>query len=223
MIKVTNLTKIFNNGRPNEHIALRDISFHINPKELVLLKGESGSGKSTLLSLIAALLKPTSGDIEVDGEKIAKLPDNFSAVFRREKIGFIFQKFNLIPTLSVFGNIILPLVPSKLSQKEIEIKAQKVMKKFSIEHKKDTLAKQLSGGEQQRVAIARALINDPKIILADEPTANLDKQLSYDFLDFVKELKKEGKTVLIATHDPIFEKLDIIDKNIIISKGHIVS
>ena len=223
MIKVTNLTKIFNKNKPNEHIALKDISFYINPKELVLLKGESGSGKSTLLSLIAGLLKPTSGDIEIEGEKIAKLPDNFSAIFRLEKIGFIFQKFNLIPTLSVFDNIILPLIPSKLSQKEIENKAKKVMQKFSIEHKKDTLAKQLSGGEQQRVAIARALINNPKIILADEPTANLDKQLSYDFLEFVKELKRDGKTVLIATHDPIFEELNIIDKNITISKGHILS
>ena len=223
MIKIRNLTKIFNQGRIDEHIALKDISLYIDKKEIVLLKGESGSGKSTLLSLIAGLLKPTSGDIEVNQEKIAKLPDNFSATFRREMIGFIFQKFNLIPSLSVFDNIILPLIPSNLPKKEIEAKANIVMKKFSIEHKKNTLSKYLSGGEQQRVAIARALINNPKIIIADEPTANLDINLSKNFLEFVKELKKDEKTVLIATHDPIFDNLSIVDKTIMISKGKIVS
>ena len=219
MIKVDKVYKIFNQGKVNETIALKDISFNVKDEELALLKGPSGSGKSTLLSILAALLKPTSGDVEVDGKKIAKLPDNFASMYRRESIGFIFQKFNLIPTLSVYENVILPLIPSTLSKEEIDKKAFQSMKKFSIEHKKDALAKSLSGGEQQRVAIARALVNDPKIILADEPTANLDTKLSQDFLTFLKELNDDKRTIVIATHDPIFFDLDIIDKEIELIKG----
>ncbi len=219
MIKVTKVNKIFNQGKINETVALKDISFEVKDGELSILKGPSGSGKSTLLSIVAALLKPTSGDVEVDGKKIAKLPDNFASLYRRDNIGFIFQKFNLIPTLSVFENVILPLIPSNLSKKEIEQKAQKSMEKFSIDHKKNDLAKNLSGGEQQRVAIARALVNDPKIILADEPTANLDAKLSSNFLDFIKELHEEKKTILIATHDPIFFGLDFVSSEIEIIKG----
>ena len=219
MIKVKNVTKIFNEGKPTETIALKDISFDILEGESALLKGPSGSGKSTLLAIIAALLKPTSGDVDVDGQKIAKLPDNFASLYRRENLGFIFQKFNLIPTLSVKENVILPLIPSDLSKEEIEEKAKSAMSKFSIIHKKDDLAKNLSGGEQQRVAIARALVNDPKIILADEPTANLDIKLSKSFLEFVKILHDEGKTIVIATHDPIFFDLDFIDKEIEIIRG----
>jgi putative ABC transport system ATP-binding protein len=219
MIKVTKVNKVFNQGKINETVALKDISFEVKDGELSILKGPSGSGKSTLLSIIAALLKPTSGDVEVDGKKIAKLPDNFASLYRRENIGFIFQKFNLIPTLSVFENVILPLIPSNLSKQEIEQKAQNSMKKFNIDHKKDDLAKNLSGGEQQRVAIARALVNNPKIILADEPTANLDAKLSSSFLEFVKELHNEKKTILIATHDPIFFGLDFVNSEIEIVKG----
>ncbi len=219
MIKVTKVNKIFNQGKINETVALKDISFEVKDGELAILKGPSGSGKSTILSIIAALLKPTSGDVEVDGKKIAKLPDNFASLYRRENIGFIFQKFNLIPTLSVFENVILPLIPSNLSKQEIEQKAKQSMEKFSIYHKKDDLAKNLSGGEQQRVAIARALVNNPKIILADEPTANLDAKLSSSFLEFVKELHGEKKTILIATHDPIFFGLDFVSSEIEIIKG----
>ncbi len=219
MIKVDKVYKIFNQGKPNETVALQNITFQVKSKELVLLKGPSGSGKSTLLSILAALLKPTSGDVEVDGKKIAKLPDNFASMYRRENIGFIFQKFNLIPTLSVYENVILPLIPSGFTKEEIDTKAELSMKKFSIYHKKNDLAKNLSGGEQQRVAIARALVNDPKIILADEPTANLDAKLSQDFLSFLKELKNDKKTIVIATHDPIFFNLDITDREIEIVKG----
>jgi len=219
MIKVDKVYKVFNQGKPNEMVALKDITFNVKDKELALLKGPSGSGKSTLLSILAALLKPTSGDVEVEGKKVAKLPDNFASMYRRESIGFIFQKFNLIPTLSVYENVILPLIPSRFTKEEIDEKAKKAMQKFSIYHKKDTLAKSLSGGEQQRVAIARALVNDPKIILADEPTANLDAKLSKDFLEFLKELKNDKKTIVIATHDPLFFDLDIIDKEIEIVRG----
>ena len=222
MIELINVTKIFNQNRPNQTTAIKDISFVINDGDMVLLKGPSGSGKSTILSLIAALSKPTWGEVTADGTRVSKLPDNFAALFRREHIGFIFQKFNLISTLSVFDNVTLPLIPSGLKSAEIYKKAHKVMKKFSIDHKADEFAKNLSGGEQQRCAIARALINDPDIILADEPTANLDEKLSNSFLEFLKEIKKEGKTVIISTHDPIFFDNPIFTKTIEISKGKLV-
>ena len=222
MIEVKRVTKIFNQGRPNEMTALHDVSFSVGENELIILKGPSGSGKSTLLSLIAALQKPTSGEVVVAQERVSKLPDDFAAIFRREKIGFIFQKFNLIPTLSVYENVITPLIPEKLTPKELQAKAMRVMEEFSILHKKDDLAKNLSGGEQQRTAIARALVNNPPIVLADEPTANLDEKLSQQFLEYVRRIKAEGKTIVIATHDPLFFGLKITDAQIDLHNGRIV-
>jgi putative ABC transport system ATP-binding protein len=222
MIEVRGVTKIFNEGKPNEMTALQDVSFSVGENELVILKGPSGSGKSTLLSLIAALQKPTSGEVVVEGTRVSKLPDDFAALFRREKIGFIFQKFILIPTLSVYDNIITPLIPEKLDERELAAKAERVMEEFSIAHKAGELAKNLSGGEQQRTAIARALVNDPPIILADEPTANLDAKLSKAFLEYVRRIKDEGKTILIATHDPLFFGLDITDREIGLRDGKII-
>jgi len=223
MIEVKEVTKVFNPGRPNEMTALENVSFEVGENELVILKGPSGSGKSTLLALIAALQKPTFGEVIVRGERVSKLPEDFAALYRRHTIGFIFQKFNLIPTLSVFENIITPLMPEKLDEKELRARAERVMEEFSIAHKANELAKNLSGGEQQRTAIARALVNDPPIILADEPTANLDAKLSKAFLEYVHRIKEEGKTILIATHDPLFFDLDIADREIELHNGKIVN
>ena len=223
MIEVKNISKKFNENKANEVIALNDINLTIQQGELAILKGASGSGKSTLLSLIAALSKPTLGEVVVDGQRISKLPDNFSALFRREHIGFIFQKFNLISTLNVYENIITPLLPSSMGQEEIDHKAHEVMEKFSISHKKDVKVVNLSGGEQQRVAICRALINSPKIILADEPTANLDAFLTEGFLDFIQQMKEEQKTIMVASHDPVFFDLDFSDREIDMKNGQIVN
>ncbi len=222
MIEFKGVTKIFNQKTANETVALKDISFSVKNGECVLLKGPSGSGKSTILSLIAALSKPTFGEVIVDNERVSKLPDNFAALFRREHIGFIFQKFNLIPTLTVSENIAIPLLPSNLSKKEIEERVKKVMREFSIEHKEKMEVKNLSGGEQQRVAIARALVNDPDIVLADEPTANLDEKLSENFLEFLKKIKKEGKTIIVSTHDPIFFENPLFDKTLEILRGKLL-
>ncbi len=222
MIEFKNVTKIFNFKMPNETVALKDINFKIEDSEIVLLKGPSGSGKSTILSLIAALSKPTFGEVIVDNKRVSKLPDNFAALFRREHIGFIFQKFNLISDLSVYENVITPLVVSNLTKEKIDKKVTKVMEKFNIIHKKDQKVKNLSGGEQQRCAIARALVNNPDIVLADEPTANLDEQLSLNFLKFVEEIKSEGKTLIISTHDPLFFENPIFSKVIQINKGRLI-
>ena len=222
MIELKEITKQYEVNNQNIVTALKSINLHVKEGELVVLKGSSGSGKSTILSLIAALSKPTSGEVIVGGDRISKLPDNFASDFRRHSIGFVFQKYNLIPTLSVKDNIILPLVPMNLDEKEIEEKLSRVLKMFHIEHKKNQLVKNLSGGEQQRVAISRANINNPKIIIADEPTANLDEKLSLHFIDIVKELKAQGKTIVIATHDPLFFGLEIVDREIEIYQGAIV-
>jgi putative ABC transport system ATP-binding protein len=204
MIKLNNITKIYEINKNNKITALDNINLEFKEGELIVLKGASGSGKSTILSLIASLSKPTNGEVIVDNKRISKLPDNFAAIYRRDNIGFIFQKYNLIPTLSVEENILLPQIPTNPNEKQLQKKLDDVMKKFNISHKKDTMVKNLSGGEQQRVAIARAHINNPKIIIADEPTANLDEKLSLHFIEILKELKQSNKTIIIATHDPLF-------------------
>ncbi|NCO01142.1 MAG: ABC transporter ATP-binding protein [Epsilonproteobacteria bacterium] len=222
MIELKNITKVYELNRHDKVIALENVNLAIEEGELIVLKGASGSGKSTILSLIAALSKPTSGEVMVDKKHISKLPDNFASIYRRDNIGFIFQKYNLIPTLSVKENILLPLIPLNPHAKEAEDKIQAVMQRFHIEHKKDAMVRQLSGGEQQRVAIARANVNNPKIIIADEPTANLDEKLSEHFIEILRELKALNKTIIIATHDPLFFGLDFVDREIEIHNGKIL-
>lgn len=222
MIELKNITKTYEVNKNNIVTALNNINLTIKEGELVVIKGASGSGKSTILSLIAAISKPTSGEVIVGANRVSKLPDNFASDFRRDNIGFVFQKYNLIPTLSAKDNIILPLVPLNLHVKEIEDKLERVLKMFHIEHKENQLIRNLSGGEQQRVAIARANVNNPKIILADEPTANLDEKLSLHFIEMLKELKRDGKTIIVATHDPLFFDLDIVDRVVEIHQGALV-
>ena len=221
MIELKNITKIYDLNKNDQVVALKNINLSINEGELIILKGSSGSGKSTILSLIAALNKPTSGEVIVDNKKISKLPDNFASIYRRDNIGFIFQKYNLIADITVKENILLPLIPLNPDAEELDKKLDLVMEKFKISHKKETLVKNLSGGEQQRVAIARANVNNPKIIIADEPTANLDEKLSLHFIQILKELKNAGKTIVVATHDPLFFNLDFVDREIQVSNGTI--
>lgn len=221
MVKLNNITKVYEVNKNNSVTALDDVSLTVEEGEVVVLNGASGSGKSTILSLIAALSKPTSGEVLVDSKQISKLSDNFASEFRRDNIGFIFQKYNLLPNLSVRDNILLPLVPLNPDAEVAEEKLKRVMEMFSISHKADAIVKNLSGGEQQRVAIARANVNNPKIIIADEPTANLDEKLSLSFIEILKELKALKKTIIIATHDPLFSELNFVDKKVEIHNGKI--
>lgn len=219
MIEIKNLNKLFYENSKKEFYALKDINLEIKTSSFVVLKGVSGSGKSTLLSLIATMDKPTSGEIIIDNESVAKLPDLHSSNFRAKKIGFIFQSYNLFNELSVKDNISIPLIPLGYSQKQIDEKVLKSLEIANISHKKEELVLNLSGGEKQRCAIARALVNDSNIILCDEPTANLDYDNSIRFIETLKELKKLNKTIIVATHDPIFDNLDFVDKIINIKNG----
>lgn len=222
MIQVNKLNKIFNENTKKQFHALKDINLQIQTSSCVILKGVSGSGKSTLLSILGTLSKPSSGDIIVNGDSIAKLPDLHASSFRATNLGFIFQSYNLFNELDVIQNVSIPLIPLGFTQKQINEKVSIALNLANIEHKKNETVSNLSGGEKQRVAIARALVNNPDIILCDEPTANLDKDNSLKFIEAMRKLKTLNKTIIIATHDPIFENLDFVDEVINIKDGEIV-
>lgn len=221
MIKIENLYRTFHHGG-NEVPVLKDINLEINQGECVILKGVSGSGKTTLLSLIAGLDKPSAGKVLIEGEPISKLPDLFASELRAKKIGMIFQHFNLFEHLNVNENVTLPLIPSGLKMKEIHEKVENALKVANIIHKHETIASRLSGGEKQRTAIARALVADPNIILCDEPTANLDRENSLLFIDILHQLHDMGKTIVIATHDPLFEDLAFKSTVVPMADGKII-
>ncbi|MBD3841902.1 MAG: ABC transporter ATP-binding protein [Campylobacterales bacterium] len=222
MIRLTNVYKIYNQSLQNEFVALKNINLNIKDKECVVLKGVSGSGKSTLLSIIGGMNKPTSGEALIENKAIAKLPDLHLSNFRAKSIGFVFQSFHLIENLSVYDNVTIPLIPHQKDTEQITQMVNNALQIIKIDHKKNDLAKNLSGGEKQRVAIARALVNNPNIILLDEPTANLDIENSQNLITILQDLKKLGKTVVIATHDMIFDDLDFVDKIVHIQNGEIV-
>ncbi len=221
MIDIQNIEKIFGEKSNQKFRALHSITLHIERGECIILSGVSGSGKSTLLSLIAALDKPTSGKIVVDGELISKLPDLHASAYRAKSIGFIFQHFNLLESLSVEENILVPLINSGDNIEQLKQMAHTSMVQASIAHKASQRVSELSGGEKQRCAIARALVQNPKLIICDEPTANLDRANSLKFIDILHTLHKEGKNIIVATHDPLFEHLPFTSRVIYMEDGAI--
>lgn len=221
MIEIKDLNKIFNENQQNEFCVLKNINIFVEKNSCIILKGVSGSGKSTLLSIIAGMDKPTNGSVKIDNENISKLPDLHASEFRNKKIGFIFQSFNLFNELTVLENIQIPLIPQNLNKKNFDSKVTKALELANISHKKNEYVYNLSGGEKQRCAIGRALVNEPNIILCDEPTANLDLENSLKFIEVLKELKNIGKTIIVATHDSIFDNLEFVDKTIHIKNGNI--
>ena len=222
MIEVEHVSKIFNEGTAQAFEALKDVNLEVEKGETVILSGVSGSGKSTLLSLIAALDKPSSGKIVVDNALISKLPDLHASAYRAKSIGVVFQHFNLLEALSVKENVIVPLVNSGLTLSEVEKMAEKSMGMAAIFHKADQQVKALSGGEKQRCAIARALVHAPALILCDEPTANLDKENALKFIEILKNLHDIGTTIIVATHDPLFETLSFVNRVLHMEDGKIV-
>ena len=222
MINVRGVSLVYNQGKQNEFCALKNINLDINNGELVILKGISGSGKSTLLSLIALLQKPTSGEILIDGTNIAKLPDAFCSEFRHKRLGLVFQNFNLIEGLSVYENLLAPFALTNFKANVREEMIKKALSLANISHKRDENVSNLSGGERQRCAVARALSMDADIILADEPTANLDRQNARAFLGLLESFKALKKSVIVATHDSIFDELKATDRVVSLQNGEIV-
>ncbi|MDD2777839.1 MAG: ABC transporter ATP-binding protein [Methanocellales archaeon] len=201
MIRAVNLKKIYKMGEI-EVPALRGVSLDIPDGDYVAIEGPSGSGKSTLLNMIGCLDRPTSGNVFIDDVDTSKLNDNELAKIRREKIGFIFQMFNLIPTLNALENVSLPMMFYGASRGKRIKKAEELLKIVGLSDRANHKPSELSGGEQQRVAIARALANDPPVIFGDEPTGNLDTEAGKVIMDFLEKLNKKGETLIIVTHDP---------------------
>jgi len=201
MIKVKNVTKIYKSGNI-ETVALRGVSFSIEKGEFVAIMGPSGCGKSTLMHILGCLDTPTSGQYFFEGKDVSKLSEDELAEMRKKKIGFVFQTFNLLPRATVLRNVMLPLIYAGVSEKEREETARAILK-YSVfpEEFWNHLSNQLSGGMMQRVAIARALVNDPLLILADEPTGNLDSKTGEIVLETFENLNREGRTIVLVTHE----------------------
>ena len=200
---------------------LNDITLHINQGDYVSIIGPSGAGKSTLMAIAGCLSQPTSGEYILDGEEVGKLGDRKLSQARNEKIGFVFQAFHLLPGVTALDNVILPLVYSRKTSMDIKERAREVLAKVGLEHRLHHTPGQLSGGEQQRVTIARSLINNPPIILADEPTGNLDSKNGGETMKTFDRLVKEGKTIVLITHDS--EVAEHADRIISIRDGEIAS
>ncbi|MCC9295818.1 MULTISPECIES: ABC transporter ATP-binding protein [Clostridium] len=219
ILKVENLTKIYGKGE-NKVEALKDINLSVNKGEFVAIVGASGSGKSTLLHLLGGLDRPTAGKVIIEGENIYGYKENRLAVFRRRKIGFVFQFFNLIPVLDVEENISLPalLDNDRVDEKYLE----EIIKLLGLEERKKHLPSELSGGQQQRVSIGRALLNKPSMVLADEPTGNLDSKNSKEVIELLKyTAKKYNQTLVLITHD--INIASMADRIVTIEDGHIIS
>ena len=201
---------------------VRDVSLSMNKGEFVCLAGKSGSGKTTLLSLLSGLERPTEGQVKLDGRNITGSTEDELALFRRENVGFIFQSFNLIPTLSAWENVALPLFPIKMPGEERKRRATALLERMELGRRLDHLPSALSGGEKQRVAIARALVNHPKILFADEPTGNLDSATGEAIMEILRELhSQDGVAILMVTH--AIEHANTADRLIRMQDGAILS
>ncbi|MDX9737102.1 MAG: ABC transporter ATP-binding protein [Azonexus sp.] len=222
MIELINIKKAFNQKRPNEYWALHDISLTLETGKVTALRGPSGSGKTTLLTIIGCLSRPTSGRVFFQGEDISALPERFLTELRRRSFGFIFQQFNLIKGLSAVENIILPAFPTGRPRAELIAAANELLARLQLGHRAQAKVEWLSGGEQQRVAIARALINDPAVIIADEPTANLDTALSREFMTILESFTASGKTVLLTSHDPLVVDSSAVHRVIGMRDGRLI-
>ena len=222
MLELANIRKVFNQGQHNEYWALKGIDLEIPPARVSVLKGPSGSGKTTLLTILGCLARPSEGRVRLNGEDISGLPERFLTEIRRRTFGFIFQQFNLIRGLSAIENIILPGYPGGTPRAQLLARAEVLLADLQLAHRRDAKVEWLSGGEQQRVAICRALINDPQILVADEPTANLDSKLSAEFLAILRRLAEAGRTVILTSHDPLVVESEVVDRVYSLRDGQLI-
>jgi putative ABC transport system ATP-binding protein len=222
MIELRDVRKAFNQGQHNEYWALSGISLAIEAKRVTALRGPSGSGKTTLLTLIGCLARPTSGRVTLHGRDISGLPERFLTEIRRKTFGFVFQQFNLIKGLSAIENVMLPAYPTGRPHRELQYGAEALLAQLQLGHRRDARVEWLSGGEQQRVAIARALINNPEVLIADEPTANLDTALAKEFMAILERLGEEGRTVILTSHDPLVTESAVVARLVDMRDGKLV-
>ena len=220
MIKVTELSKIFRTEEI-ETTALNGVSFEIKKGEFVAIMGPSGCGKSTLLNILGLLDNPSGGSYELMGQEVAQLKERDRTKFRKGNIGFVFQSFNLIDELNVFENVELPLKYLNMSASERKQRVTAMLKRMNISHRAQHFPQQLSGGQQQRVAIARAVISNPTLVLADEPTGNLDSKNGKEVMDLLTELNSEGTTIVMVTHSQ--KDASVAQRTINLFDGRIVS
>ncbi len=218
LIEIKKLSKTYESGEECV-MALLNVDLNIERGEFISVMGPSGSGKSTLLTILGGLNHPTKGDVVVDDIPIYKLPLEKLADFRREYLGFIFQSFQLIPYLTVIENVMLPLSITDKSNHEQKKIAQELLERIGLKGKEKRLPDQLSGGEQERVAIARALVNSPPILLADEPTGNLDSKTGKEIMNLFKTLNEEGQTIIMVTHNP--ENMAFSSRTIFLKDGRL--
>lgn len=214
------MNKYYYPDKPEEVRALYNVSVEIRRGQLTLVRGPSGAGKTTLISILGAIDRPSSGRVFLNGEEITRFSDLALSQIRRYRVGFVFQGFNLIPRLSAWETVTLPLVPFCPSEKERYQRAVELLRRFGLEKRAKHTPEELSGGEQQRVAIARAFVCNPEILIADEPTSNIDKRSIDNLLNVLLNSKKEGRTVIVSSHDPIF--LDCADLTLELEEGKLV-
>jgi putative ABC transport system ATP-binding protein len=242
MLELVDVKKIFNGGRSNEYTAIDGVSLSLKENRVIVLKGPSGSGKTTLLSLMGCMARPTSGRIKLRLKKgipgfsgngngngssgppeleVTSLPERFLTGIRRKTFGFIFQQFHLIRGVTALENVMLPAYPLGEPFGTIRRRAIEIMEMLSVAHRASARVEWLSGGEAQRVAIARALINQPSVIIADEPTSHLDTSLSREFMTIVTRLKDHGKTAILASHDPLVYDDPVVDDVVSVRDGRV--
>jgi len=219
LIEIKNVTKHYSSGEDVVE-ALRGVDIRIEAGEFITIMGQSGSGKSTLLSVLGGMNHPTGGEIEMAGVKLYQLPSEKLADFRARHLGFVFQSFHLIPYLTAIENVMLPLAIVKMKSGEKRTAAKNALDRVGLGAKLDRLPNQLSGGEQERVAIARAIVNNPQILLADEPTGNLDSKTSDEVMALFRELNDAGQTVVMVTHNA--DNCRYADRSIVLRDGLIV-
>ncbi|MFC1834849.1 ABC transporter ATP-binding protein [Thermodesulfobacteriota bacterium] len=221
IISLREVSKTFSRGKPNEFQALDNFNMDVDSGVATVVAGPSGSGKTTLLSLLGLMSRPSSGRITVLGKETTLLGENLRTSFRRKHVGFVFQHFHLITYLRVDENLDLALYPEGLPLKRIRRRRAELLERFGLEAKARSRVSVLSGGEKQRLAIARALMNSPEILLIDEPTAHLDTRLSRQVITLFEELKRDGKTIIIASHDPLILESGLSERVLHIRDGRV--
>ena len=221
IIRCENIYKVYQLGRGNEIVALADISLSIQGGTITLITGPSGSGKTTLLSIIGTLERPTKGRVIINDKTVTELSESALARLRRGTIGFLFQDYNLIPRLPAWENVSYPLIPMGVSSSERKRKAMELLEMMGLSHRYNHTPEQMSGGERQRLSLARALVNEPEILLLDEPTSNIDQKTADRILQFLRQFRERGKSIVISSHDG--QLLHEADQTFKLSGGRLVA